>query len=156
MNSGGRRLNQPLGHSHVTHTLRNHKGSFNYSISFAENHMEQPSKHRLWQHNGLLEILCFEDQLLKDIQLLLLASLGLCAVHGLFIAVHGLSLVAMSGGLLSSCGARLLHSLVSLIAEQGFQGAHASVVVIRRLQNNGSVVVAHRIGCPMAYRILVP
>ena len=67
MNSGGRRLNHPLGHSHVTHTLRNHKGSFNYSISFAENHMEQPSKHRLWQHNGLLEILCFEDQLLKDI-----------------------------------------------------------------------------------------
>ena len=61
MSSGGRRGATP-GHTGMTHAPSEHKGGFKCTINFAEIYMLHPNEHQLWQHNGLLEILCLQDQ----------------------------------------------------------------------------------------------
>ena len=65
----------------------------------------------------------------------------------LFIAVHGLSLVAVSRGSssaqYSSCGAWAAHWVASFVAEPGLQSMWALIVVV------------YRLGCPTACRLFL-
>ena len=77
-----------------------------------------------------------------------------------FVAAHGLSLVAVSGGLLFAAVRRLLVAVASLVAEHGLQGCGLqqlwhldSVVVACRLQSSGSVIVVHGLSCSATYGI---
>ena len=68
--------------------------------------------------------------------------------------------------LLSACNAQLFTAVTSLVAGHRLQGAGASGVMAHRLslqldrehrlQSTGSVAAAHRLGCPVAFGILVP
>ena len=78
-------------------------------------------------------------------------------LHWVFIAAHGLSLVAVSGGYsLLWCTGFSLRWLLLLRSmgsrRTGFSscGARASVVVTRGLWSTGSVVAAHGISCSVA------
>ena len=80
-----------------------------------------------------------------------------------FVAAHGLSLVAASGGY-SSCSARASHCSgfsccraqavgvrASVVAAHGPQRAQASVVVARGLSSCGTQALEHRLSsCPAA------
>ena len=63
-----------------------------------------------------------------------------------FVAAHGLSLAAASGGY-SLCGARASHCGGFSCCRARALGVWASVVVARGLQSAGSVVVAHKLSC---------
>ena len=45
-----------------THAPSEHKGSFKCTTHFVEIYMLHSNEYQLWQHNGLLEILCLQDQ----------------------------------------------------------------------------------------------
>ena len=80
-----------------------------------------------------------------------------------------LSLVAVSGGLLSVGVRGFLTMVASLLAEHRFQacvlqqlqymgslvGSWASIVAACGLKSVGSVVVVHRLSCPMAHEIFL-
>ena len=51
-------------------------------------------------------------------------------------------------GLFSSCGVQLL-AVLAAFPEHRLQGMQASVAVDQELQSAGSVVVAHRLSCPV-------
>ena len=64
----------------------------------------------------------------------------------------------------SSCSERgatviVLHELLiavaSLVSEHGLYDARASVVVVSRLWNTGSIIVAHGLSCSAAYRVFL-
>ena len=61
MSSGGRRGATP-GHIVMSHTRSEHKGGFKCTIHFVNIYMLHSNEYQLWQHNGLLEILCLQDQ----------------------------------------------------------------------------------------------
>ena len=72
-------------------------------------------------------------------------------LHWVFVAAHGLSLVAASGGFSSLCGRGLLF-IVRASHCSGFSccgaqtlGTRASVVVARRLSSCGSQALEHRL-----------
>ena len=53
----------------------------------------------------------------------------------------------------------VLHQLLiagaSLVSEPGLYNAQASVVVVSRLWNTGSIIVTHGLSCSAAYRIFL-
>ena len=53
--------------------------------------------------------------------------------HWIFVAVHGPSVVAASGGYSPAAVCGLLTAVASLVLEQGLQGTQASVVVAHEL-----------------------
>ena len=68
-----------------------------------------------------------------------------------FVAAQASLQVRSAGLLVLLC--RLLISVVSLVAQPGFQGTRASVVATPGVWSVGSVVVAHRLSCSVACRI---
>lgn len=64
-------------------------------------------------------------------------------LHRVFVATRGLSLAAVSGGLLLLAVRGCLITVASLVAEHGLQ----------KLWLAGSQVVAHRLSCPEAHGI---
>ena len=76
-----------------------------------------------------------------------LAMLSLRSCVGFFLVV-----TSRSYALVAVCG--LLITVASLVAEHGFQGAWASVVVAPALWNTGSVVVTHGLSRSAACGIL--
>ena len=67
----------------------------------------------------------------------------------------GFSLVVVSGGLLSTCGARASRPTASLVAEQGLQGMGASVVAVPGVYGTGSIVVVYELSCSEACGIFL-
>ena len=71
-------------------------------------------------------------------------------LHGVFVALHKLSLIVASRAysLVVVLGLLIVVIVVaSLVAEHGFKGTRASVVVALRLWSTDAVVVAHRLNC---------
>ena len=66
-----------------------------------------------------------------------------------------LSLAVLSGGCSPAAGLRLLLVLTSPVVQHGLQGTQALVAAARRLWSLGSVVVAHRLSCPVACGIFL-
>ena len=82
-------------------------------------------------------------------------------LHWVFIATHGLSLIAASWGYSLVGVFRLLIVAASLVMSTGsrargpryLQPMGSAVVALRLKSMRASVVMAHRIGCPSAYGI---
>ena len=75
-----------------------------------------------------------------------------CTALGLHCS-SGFSLLAASGGYLLTAVAWLLTVVAYPVVEHGLWGTRDSVVAAPRLKSTGSVVVAHWLGCSMAYGI---
>ena len=70
-----------------------------------------------------------------------------------FVAACWLVLVAVSRGYSLVAVLGLLMAVASPVAEQRLQGSQASVVVVPRLWNTGSIVVVQGLRCSMACAI---
>ena len=76
-------------------------------------------------------------------------------LHWVFVAARRLSLVAASGGATLRCGAWASYGGGFSCCRAQALGARPSVVVARRLQSAGSVVVAHGLCCSAASGIFL-
>ena len=84
---------------------------------------------------------------IKKFFYLFMAALGLAAAHTCLLQLQRAGTTLQAHGFLITA--------VSLVAENGIQGARTSGVVAHRLQGTDSVLLAHQESCPAAHRIFM-